>query len=114
METDIDDVNWKKLFAPPAQVKSSNLPKNGPLPKLKIRRSQNRLISELSGEPPTRTSLRKNDVISTSDVIDLCEDDPVEVVSIQQASSKKKSSNMTMLKFSNMSNGDLPFMSTLS
>ena len=55
-----------------------------------VRRSQHGLMSELSEDPSKKS--RHNDVIPTSDVIDLCDDDGVEVVSIQSAPSKKNSS----------------------
>ena len=58
---------------------SPNQAEKGPLPKLKIRRGQSGFISELSQDPSRET--RKNDVISDSDVIDLCDDNEVETVS---------------------------------
>ena len=61
-----------------------------------VRRTQHGLISELGelpplSEEPSRKS-RHNDVIPISDVIDLCDDDGDEVVSIQSAPSKKNAS----------------------
>ena len=64
--------------------------KNEPLPKLKIRRNQNGFESELSEDPSKKS--RDHDVIPSDDVIDLCDDDGVEVVSIKSAPSKKNSS----------------------
>ena len=58
---------------------SPNQAKKGPLPKLKIKRGQSGLISEMSQDPSTKS--KKNDVISVGDVIDLCDDDEVETVS---------------------------------
>jgi len=58
---------------------SPNQARKGPLPKLKIKRGQSGLISEMSQDPSTKS--KKNDVISVGDVIDLCDDDEVETVS---------------------------------
>ena len=84
------DIHLKRCIQSLESIQSPNPAKNGPLSKIKIRRSQNGWISELSEDPSKKS--RHNDVIPTSDVIDLCDDDGVEVVSIQSAPSKKNSS----------------------
>ena len=88
--TNMSDIRLKRCIQSLEAIQSPNPAKKGPLPKLKIRRSENGLISELS-EDPSRKS-RENDVIAISDVIDLCDDDGVEVVSIKPAPPKKNSS----------------------
>ena len=75
-------------------IQSPKSTKNLPLPKLRIRRSQEGFISELT--EPTKS---QNDVTIVNDVIDLCEDDEPEVIAIQDPQSMKKSSNTTSLGF---------------
>merc|ERR1711917_176387 len=86
----IQPANPKRCIQSLEPIQSPNPTKKAPLPKLKIRRSENGLISELSEDPQRKS--RENDVIPISDVIDLCDDDWIEIVSIKPAPRKKNSS----------------------
>ena len=88
--TNMSNMHLKRCIQSLEPIQSPNPAKKGPLPKLKIRRSENGLISELSEDPQRKS--RENDVIPISDVIDLCDDDGVEIVSIKPAPPKKNSS----------------------
>ena len=84
------DIRLKRCIQSLESIQSPKPAKNEPLPKLKIRRNQNGFESELSEDPSKKS--RDHDVIPSDDVIDLCDDDGVEVVSIKSAPSKKNSS----------------------
>ena len=88
--TNMSNIHLKRCIQSLEPIQSPNPTKKAPLPKLKIRRSENGLISELSEDPQRKS--RENDVIPISDVIDLCDDDGVEIVSIKPAPPKKNSS----------------------
>ena len=84
------DIRLKRCIQSLESVQSPKPAKNEPLPKLKIRRNHNGFESELSQDRSKKS--RDHDVIPSDDVIDLCDDDGVEVVSIKSAPSKKNSS----------------------